>query len=239
MKKLWQKISIRIDSRTLRERTLMFGMIAGVIIFLVFALFLNPTYAKHKMLLADLNAQQTKIATVEAEITQTLLAFSADPDAAERAQLLKVQTDVAAMRNSLMAMERGMVPASRMTALLGTILQSHRGLRLKSMRTLGETPAMSVPVAGAPVAALPSAGVVVTPSGVPVPAPGVPLLHKHGFELVVEGNYSDMVAYMTALENMQGTLLWGSSRLDASAYPKATLTLVVYTVNLDKKWIKL
>lgn len=225
MKKLWQKISIRIDSRTLRERSMLFGMIAALIIFLVFFLFLNPTYARHTLLLGDLAAAQEKIAVVEAEIAQTMIASTRDPDAAERLQLAKVQAEAATLRNSLMAMERGMVPASRMSSLLGTILQAHRGLRLVSMRSLGP---MAPPAAAAAV-----------PGAPPVPPAPPQLLHRHGFELVVEGSYGDLVNYMLALENLEGQLLWGSSRLDADSYPKATLTLVVYTVNLDKKWIKL
>ena len=65
------------------------------------------------------------------------------------------------------------------------------------------------------------------------------MLHRHGVELVVQGSYPDMVAYMSALESMQGQLFWGSASLQADAYPTATLKLVVYTVNLDKKWLKL
>ena len=65
------------------------------------------------------------------------------------------------------------------------------------------------------------------------------LLHRHGVELVVQGSYPDMVAYMAALESMQGQLFWGSASLQVETYPTATLKLVVYTVNLDKKWLKL
>lgn len=228
MKKLWQKFSIRIDSRSLRERAIMFGMMAGLIIFLVFALFLNPTYAKHQSLLNDMAAQQQKIDSAQAQIVQTLLAYSTDPDTADKVRLAQVRAGADTLRASLGAMQRGMVPADRMTALLERILQSHRGLRLVSMRTLGET----APTAAAIVAA--------APGGAP-PAAGASeqLLHRHGVELVVEGSYSDMVAYMAALENMQGQIFWGSTRMSVEAYPKATLTLIVYTVNLDKKWIKL
>ncbi|UUZ49136.1 hypothetical protein LP420_01345 [Massilia sp. B-10] len=42
-----------------------------------------------------------------------------------------------------------------------------------------------------------------------------------------------------ALESMQGQIFWGGAAMKVDTYPKATLTLVVYTVNLDKKWVKL
>ena len=228
MKKFWQKISVRIDSRTLRERALLFGMISAVIIFLIFFFFLNPSYARQKQLLGEMGRQQERIAVVEAEIAQTIEAHTLDPDLAERTRLQKIQAEAQTLKNSLTEMQQGMVPAERMNGLLEQILRAHRGLRLVSMRTLGESDAE--PAAPAAAAA-------------PVPAPAAPppaqLLHRHGVELVVQGRYPDMVTYMSALEGMQGQIFWGHAGMAVDTWPNATLTLTVYTINLDKKWLKL
>lgn len=228
MKKLWHKISLRIDSRTLRERTILFGLIAAMLVFCMYFLVLNPNYSKQTELIGQLNTLQASTAAVDAEITHTLLAFSADPDAAEKVQLAALLTEVEGKKSAITSLERGMVPASGMSALLGRVLQSHRNLRLMSMRSLGEVPLSAEPAAPAPA-----------PAAAPVAATAGQLLHKHGFELVLEGSYADMVAYMSALENMQGKILWSSSHLNVDKYPAAQLTLVVHTINLDKKWIKL
>lgn len=219
MKQYWKKLSARIDARTLRERAILFAGMAGVIIFLVFSLFLNPSYAEQRALLNNMARQQDTIAGVEAEIAQTIVAHSVDPDASERARLAKIRSDAAALSASLMATQQGMVPAERMSTLLEQILRAHRGLRLKSMRTLTEPEPLPTAPAANPATEQ--------------------LLKKHGVELVVQGSYPDMVAYMTALESMQGQLFWGSATLQVDSYPTATLTLVAYTINLDKKWLKL
>lgn len=230
MKQYWQKLSLRIDSRTLRERALMFITAAVAIIFLVFFFFLNPSYAKQKLMLAEIANQQGRIAAVEGEITQTIEAHTLDPDAAERARLAGIQAEAQSLKVALTAMQQGMVPAERMPVLLQQILRAHRALRLTSMRTLGETPAER-DVAVAAVAPATAAG---------APAVAVPqLLHRHGVELVLQGSYHDMVAYMSALEGMQGQIFWGSASMAVDAYPNATLTLTVFTINLDKKWLKL
>jgi len=224
MKQAWQKLSMRIDGLSLRERALIFATTAGLLIFLVFFLFLNPSYARQRQMLDDMARQQEKIAGIEAEIAKTIEAHTLDPDAAERARLAKIQADAQALKTALMAMQQGMVAPERMSGLLEHILRTHRGLQLVSLRTLGETdaePAATPAVAAAPVAA---------PSK---------LLHRHGVELVVKGSYTDMVAYMGALEGMQGQLLWGRAALAVDKYPNATLTLTLYTINLDKKWLKL
>ncbi|MEJ7807869.1 MAG: hypothetical protein WKG03_18355 [Telluria sp.] len=221
MRKYWLKISGKIDSLTLRERSVVFVAAAGLVIFAVFYFFLNPTYAKQKATLLTMSQQRDQLAGVEAEIAQTMLAHTVDPDAAERARLLQVRTEAQTMSSALMAMQRGMVPPERMTGLLEQILRAHRSLRLQSLRTLPDE---------APVVAPLKAGEA---------APPPQLLHRHGVELVLQGSYPDMVAYMAALEAMQGQIFWGSAAMKVDTHPHATLTLVVYTISLDKKWLKL
>jgi MSHA biogenesis protein MshJ len=223
----WKKLSARIDALTLRERALLFAMAAGLIVFTVFFFFLNPAYSGQKTLLMTMGAQQDNIAGVEAEITQTIIAHSTDPDAADRARLQRLRDEAQALKASLTAMQEGMVPAERMSGMLERILRAHSSLKLKSMRTLREgegEAAVLAPAAGnsPPGAALPPA-----------------LLHKHGVEVVVQGSFPALVAYLEALEGMQGQIFWDKASLTTQSYPQSTLTLVVYTVNFDKNWVKL
>ena len=221
MKKTWQKIAGRIDARTLRERAMIFAMAAAFIIFLAFFLVLNPSYAKQRKMLQEMAALQDQTASVEAEIAATIAAHSADPDAAERARLAGTRAQSQVLSAQLMAMQQGMVPPERMTGLLERILRAHRSLRVTSLRTLPEeVPAVITPKPGEA-------------------APPPQLLHRHGVELVLQGSYPDMVAYMAALEGMQGQIFWGSAAMKVDTHPSATLTLVVYTISLDKKWLKL
>ncbi|WP_426104877.1 hypothetical protein [Massilia sp. TSP1-1-2] len=229
MRKYWLKISGKVDSLTLRERTIVFVTTAGLVICAVFFFSLNPTYAKQKALLLTMSQQRDQIAGVEAEIAQTMLAHTLDPDAADRLRLQQVKGEAQKLSSALMAMQQGMVPPERMTGLLERILRAHPSLRLTSLRTLPEE---------APAAEAPKAGQTVAPKTGEAAAPPQ-LLHRHGVELVLQGSYPDMVAYMTALEGMQGQIFWGGATMKVDTYPTATLTLVVYTISLDKKWLKL
>ncbi|HEY0061661.1 MAG TPA: hypothetical protein VGC21_06050 [Telluria sp.] len=228
IKLYWTKLSTRVDALTLRERVLLFAMIAGLVIFTVFFFALNPAYTGQKTLLQTMGSQQDNITGVEAEITQTILTHSADPDAADRARLQRMRDDAQALKSALMAIQEGMVPAERMSGLLERILRAHSSLKLKSMRTLPDTEGEGAPAA---VAAAPGAAPA-------APAPPA-LLHRHGVEVVVQGSYPAIVAYLEALEHMQGQIFWGRASLSTQTYPQSTLTLVVYTVNLDNKWVKL
>lgn len=84
-------------------------------------------------------------------------------------------------------------------------------------------------VAPAPAAAAP---------GAPPPKPPE-LMFRHGVELTLQGNYVDMVNYLTALESRSPQLFWGKAKLDAHDFQSAQLTLTVYTLNLDQNWMRL
>ncbi|MGV7207478.1 hypothetical protein ACLB1G_06455 [Oxalobacteraceae bacterium A2-2] len=101
-------------------------------------------------------------------------------------------------------------------------------------------PAAGSPAAGSPAAGSPAAG---SPAAPPTSAAaGVKpreLLYRHGVEIVLQGGYLDMVSYMEALEALPVQLFWGKARLDAGQYPIARLTLTLYTLSLDQKWMTL
>ena len=115
---------------------------------------------------------------------------------------------------------------------------------------LQKTPPPATP-AGALTAA-PTTAPTSAPAAAPLPVaqsgPGsvagaevkVPeLLYRHGVEIVVQGSYLEMINYMQALEALPVQLFWGGARLDAQQYPEARLTLTLYTLSLDEKWMKL
>ncbi|MES3021161.1 MAG: hypothetical protein V4857_06200 [Pseudomonadota bacterium] len=220
MKKYWLLASTRIDGLTLRERAILFGTTAALLVFMVFFFYLNPQYAKQKALLSEMAHNQDQIAGVEAEILLKIQAATVDPDAVDRARLQEIRREADKLSASLMALQQGMVPPDRVIPLLGQMLRAHGGLKLKSLRTLGEG-------ATSAAAAAPAAGAAAA------------LLHQHGVELVVQGSYPDMVAYLGALERMQGQVFWANAAMRVDEYPNATLTLSLYTINLDKKWLKL
>lgn len=92
-------------------------------------------------------------------------------------------------------------------------------------------------------AATPNASNVPSTANAANPVPPVvkspDLLYRHGVELTVRGSYLDMVDYMHALETLPTQLFWGRAQLDADAYPNVRLTLTLYTLSLDRKWMKL
>jgi len=189
----------------------------------------GPLARKEAALRSTLQQQDATVVGVNAEIAAKAQAYANDPNDALRKRLGDVRAETARMSEQLRAMQKGLVPAERIAPLLESILRANGRLKLVSLQTLPVTTpgdAATSPAAGAPAA---SAPVVKAPD----------LLYRHGVELTVRGSYLDMVDYMHALETLPTQLFWGKAQLDAEAYPNVRLTLTLYTLSLDPKWMKL
>lgn len=113
----------------------------------------------------------------------------------------------------------------------------------KSLKAAAAVAANGVPPPAAPVPA-PAAAPAPAPVPAAAPAPAIvpkpgSLLYRHGVEITVRGNYLDMIDYMAALEGLPTQLFWGGAKLEVEDYPTSRLTLTMYTLSLDPKWLKL
>jgi MSHA biogenesis protein MshJ len=254
MKAMWKKQSTLFDAKTLRERASVFGACAGLLVFLVHSLALAPLFARQASLAAQIRQQQASITGIDAEIVQKLSGFAADPDAVSRVRLEKLRQDAGETAAALRAMQKGLVSPDQIAGLLETILKKNGHLTLLSLKTvesgaIGDellAAAQSDAAAAPDKESKPESKPETKPETKPAldaKAAGVikpsQVLYRHGVEIVVQGSYPDMVAYMAALEAMPTQLFWRKAELVAGSYPRASLRLNVYTLSLDQKWMKL
>lgn len=257
MKQQWQKYAAKIDALSMRERVMVFGAGAGLLLFVIFAAFLDPMYAKQKTLNARIVQQQNQIAGFDAEVAAQVSVFESDPDQPARARLKQLRADIEQMGGALRAMEKGLVAPDKIVLLLENMLKGKDKLRLVSLRTLPPSGLVDGHFADVPeseeveamgaetklwLKAMAPAATAPAPAAAAPAAPAVKpdqLLYRHGVEIVLQGSYLDMVAYMEALEAMPAQLFWGKAKLKADEYPAARLTLTLYTLSLDTKWMKL
>jgi len=61
-------------------------------------------------------------------------------------------------------------------------------------------------------------------------------VYKHGVEIVVQGSYLDLLAYVSRLERQPWQMYWGRTVVSAE-YPKVMVALTLYTLSLDKSWL--
>jgi MSHA biogenesis protein MshJ len=240
MKEQWQRLELRIDALNLRERAMAFAITALILITLVNMLLLDPLLAKETQISQQVRQQQQQIAAMQAEIQTAVKSSNWDPDASSRFRLTTLRQDQAKLHDEMVALQKGLVSPDRMTALLEDLLKRNGKLHLASLKKL--------PVVALNDQRLSSGNEAESKAGKPGIAPSKEktggdgaseALYQHGVEIVVEGGYLDIMNYLSQLEAMPWQLFWSKARLDADAYPKASLTLILFTLSLDKTWLNI
>ena len=218
MKAQFKQWAERLDARSLRERLMIFGAGALIIVALVTTLALDPAQAKRKLLQQQLAEQEARFKANQAQIEALVAARSADPDAANRARLEQLKARIAESDAKLAEYQQGLVSSDRMADVLRDVLGRNRSLKLVSLRTL-------------PVTSLLDMG---KKQDKLVPEQGA--IYRHGVEVSVEGSYADLLAY-EQLEAMPWQVYWGGAVLSVQHYPVSRLTLTLYTLSLEKAWL--
>ncbi len=241
MKQSWRNFVVKIDGMSQRERFLVFGAAISVLVAGLQVGLLDPLIAKKTSLSQRILEQNNKIASIDAQTLQKLRAYETDPDLALRKRLSELKLQPQQLGEELRAMEKSMVAPGKMVPLLESILKANGQLQLVSMKSLARSPLSELVVnavaSAAPVAvAAPGAAAVSTIAPTPSAAN---LIYRHGIEITVQGRYSELLAYLAALDNMEAKLYWGKADLVVDAYPLSRLTFTVYTLSLDQIWIKL
>lgn len=225
MKAWWLKLEGRINALSLRERAMVFLVAALVLTTLFSTAIIDPLSAREKQLSQQIRQDQQQIVALQSEIQARVSAHHADPDSALRDRLRQLQRESGELRESLKGMQNGLVAPENMAAMLQTLLKRDAGLQLRSLKTLpvgvlNDRPAS--PRKDAPEAKHPSSAV-----------------YKHGVQLVVQGSYLDLMRYVADIGNMPWQIFWEKATLEVDAYPTATLTLTLFTLSLDKKWLNI
>lgn len=227
MKQRWLKLAARIDVLTLRQRVAIFAACAALVLYLVTMLAIDPLLREQARLRAQVSQQRATMAGIDTDITKLVDAFARDPDAANRQRLAVARDETRTLGDNLATMQKGLVAPEQIAPLLQSILHANGKLQLVSLATLPVTP-----VGGMPAAAPAANGAA--------PAPATTgLLYRHGVQVTVRGSYLDMVDYMAALEGLPAQLFWGDATFSVEAYPRAHVTLTLYTLSLDSKWLKI
>lgn len=231
-----RSVAERVDRLSLRERMLVFG--ASVVVAYVAwqALLMDPLAARAA-------AAGQRIAEVQAR-TEQLDATTAAGDprvqAIERKHAL--ETRLAELDTQLREAAGGYVPPERMADLLRDVLAGQRGLRLVSLRNL-PVESLASPVRSAAPGTSGSAAPPASNgepdahdvSGAAVPVDAGPFVHP--VEVVVDGDYASVVAYLHALEALPWRVQWRRLDVAAGGYPQNRVRIELATLGLARTWL--
>ena len=243
MKAEWLKLAARFDALQVRERWLVAAALLGGLLLISYHFFLDPALAKAKQAEQQIVQSRSQITTLGDQIA-LLQAPGHDPDTAARAELAQLKKQMSEFAAEFKELEDSLVPPGKTAELLEDMVGQKSSLRLISLKTLPASPLLEkkaeVDEHGVAKTTEKPAENRVVNVGSPAakgPQADAPGLFKHGVEVRLEGSYADLAAYLQRLEAANLKLLWSSVNLSADKHPKLELTLIVYTLSLDRAWL--
>ena len=234
MKAFWLRSRTRYMALARRERALLMACALVLVVGLGVLLFIEPAYKQRTLLQRQMAQQRNELTSLMPQV-QGLQARQRNPDAAVQVQLKALRDQLQLADGEFAQVQRALVQPQEMGHLLDSLLQSHRGLQLVSLRSV---PVMSVSelIAGSGKAAAPVVAPASSASSPSTKDSRDAWLYRHGVEITVQGSYADMQAYLAALEHLPRRVYWGELKLDAQRWPANTMTVTVYTISLEKTW---
>lgn len=64
-------------------------------------------------------------------------------------------------------------------------------------------------------------------------------IYRHGISFTIKGRYVDLLRYLEKLESMSWQVNWDTASLSSDNYPESTLSLDIYTLSLEKDWMRI
>ena len=213
----WQLLSDRFSQLQRREKSLLFFGSLLLLLWLSVIYVLEPLWHKtvQTRVLQVKASQQLQDAQQQAEVLLAQLSTDLNQDYLERISNLEQQQQQ--LNEHIRQSASHFIGAEQMVTLLRNILQSSKGVQLKSLLT--------------------SAPKAVRLQGQQPDDPA--MLFQHTTTLVVAGGYTDLFRALQRMEQLPWLLNWSALNYQVVEYPQAELTLTLITVSEYEDFIRL
>lgn len=246
----WKKINTRFAGLSLREKGIvLFGILASMFM-LSDTFFFDPVRIQQKRAAQEEVNNLSQIAQLQPQLLEIARARALDPDAQNLKRAAEIRSRGAELEQKIRQQSAQLIEPHRMSDVLKRLLADRPGVSLVGMKTLpqqtinlgsgGDESAAGAQVAtGAGAQAAPAQ--VTRPLAVRTPeaAAPQPLLYRNGMQLVLRGNFLELLAYLRDVEKLPVQIYWDKLELSVVEFPVSQLTLVVNTIGLDQAWLKI
>ena len=222
MKNLWRSYGRKFDALSMRERVMVFAAAMCVIVFAGYQFGLAGPLAHNSRLSAQIAQHKAEAATAQQQTQILAASLAQDPNEALRKQLAELKGHIAERDLTVRGVQKGLVPPTRMAAVLENMLNRSQNVRLVSLKTLPVSTLVERPADEEKDEAA---------------APEEHQVYKHGVEITLQGNYLDLMDYLAKLEKLPWQMFWGRMIMSSGRSPKLVLTLTLHTLSLNKAWL--
>lgn len=238
----WQPLDDKFSALKMREKLL----VAGVFLLLLYLVWdiaiASPMAKQHQKLVSRFDAANRELQLVSAQEKVLVKALGNDPDAAKRREVLRLGRQLDEANKRLQAMSVGLLSAQQLPDVLHAVLLQSKQVELLGMRSLAPAKLELAKPDVVPEEedetdnAVSAVRGTATPqvNGNSVAEERIIGVYKNAVQLQLKGDYFSVVAYLQQLENLPWRLYWDFVRYDVDTYPKAVITLKVYTLSTEK-----
>lgn len=213
-------VARKYEALSLRERAFV------VLALLALAIALWDTYLMDPLRRDRAGLEAELASASDSGVTATSEDLS-DPRQASIKRAGELQTRLATLDAQIKNSARGFVSADRMIEVLHDVLDRQGRLELVSIRNLPVT--SLVPPVETEASTEGAPGAAATPELQPP--------YMHSIELVVDGQYSDVLDYLGQLEALPWKFRWNSLDLSTAGYPRNRVRIELSTLSLDATWL--
>lgn len=206
----------RFELMTLRERAILVLAMLGLLVFAWDTLLMNPLRLTRNALEVELASAGSFGVPQSTDVS--------DPRQMSITRAGELQAQLQNIDEQLKNTASGFVASDRMIEVLHDVLHRQGRLKLVSIRNL-------------PVTGLIAPAEAAEPAEPAEPdAPAQPP-YVHSIEIIVDGEYADIIDYLAALEMLPWKFRWDSLDLLTKGYPLNRVRIELSTLSLDSTWL--
>lgn len=218
-------LAARIDERNRRERLLL-ALTAAVVVLVVWNGLVRAPLAERRVVAVDSVARlEREIASFEDSRAGIEEKIAGLEDDSGTSPVERVRQRLDGLDEVLAERTARLISPDQMVRALRDVVNADAEVSLVRLRNAGASPVITEPEG--------EAGDGESTAG----DDGIPRVYRHDVELVVEGRYLALLAYLKRLEDLEWQFQWEAITVETREYPVTRATVSLSTLSLAEDWI--
>ncbi len=205
------KLQVRFDLLTTREKIIVVATLITVIWSLWDNFFYQDVVRQQTLLTQKQSNLEKQINAQKKTIEQLENNTYVDPNLANQNKLATLQQQLTQLQDQMTVGDKKFVPPQLMPRVLEDMLSHSNALTLVNLNTL-------------PIATL-------------LPVNEQHPIYKHGLTITFSGTYLNTLDFLNALENLPWAFIWDNLEFNVKNHPNAEVSIRVYTLSFEEKWL--
>lgn len=220
----WEAVNDWFDALNAREKALV--AFAGVaLLYGIYSIAIEPIGIKLTKAEATVQKNTAEKHSLELQLNVLMQQKLSKKQSPEEIKEAALQSSIQSLTAKIDHLKTSLIKPESMPDLLKDMLEQDTALQLVELKTL------------------PPTGLFDEGSEHANHSHALPVF-KHGVEMTVQGRYLDLMHYLSQLEALPWHILWEKADLvveekPETMFPLSQLTLVVYSLSLDKAWLSI